>query len=489
MGCDYALCCAWPQLIARSRESPGDTHALVAAVSGTFPHGAWHQPFIDLQSHLLSLARRGDVQRLAADARFLGSLIMRHATAPDEGKDPDPCYCGHGLGVHAVIKDLFAAELSAPGLRSRLLNVQSRATGLVRAQSCDGLEFAAIDPAQSMVDIALTAECLPSVLVTHLFCAQKQLLVGDVERAVRFGVAAFIGSTLVPQCLTGVGHARSAWPYTLADAAVHARALLELLDLPGDPLAALWVSGAPAAVFESEEPSPCLSELTPACVVHGQLLANMPARFCDEEGLHTILALPWLAVHDAHTDAWLLPVTSLYNPYHALHWAVSAFSARRPTGMLILWPTDWAKREVAAGTPLPFMSIAKLLAADVRLARDVDACFTSLRVGRGRLLDATVFAEPASPVHFAALAGAAIAAYPSLPPFPAVVFVSRPPSLGRQVPALPTAALAVGALLIEELPPLVMLARLARTLVVRNLVSFRLCYFPGLNRYRAFCCV
>ena len=44
--------------------------------------------------------------RAAAASRAIAQVVSELAMSPDEGKDPDLCYCGHGLGVHSVIKDL-----------------------------------------------------------------------------------------------------------------------------------------------------------------------------------------------------------------------------------------------------------------------------------------------------------------------------------------------------------------------------------------------
>mmetsp|Transcript_164797 Transcript_164797/g.528737 ORF Transcript_164797/g.528737 Transcript_164797/m.528737 type:complete len:212 (-) Transcript_164797:311-946(-) len=76
-------------------------------------------------------------------------------------------------------------------------------------------------------------------------------------------------------------------------------------------------------------------------------------------------------------------------------------------------PTGIAEQELRERWTAPFRRLAELLAADVRLASEVDECFDWLRVGRGHLLDATAYAVRARPAHFHALARAVVARYPA----------------------------------------------------------------------------
>ena len=126
--------------------------------------------------------------------------------------------------MHNVIKTLFAQELSFPGLKRRLLNPETRAHNLVVHQTCEIMSGAAREPILYMVRSALQAECLPSFIVSILFCAQKALFFGDVLEALRFADTSLVGGVFVAPCLRGPLHdsgSRSAWPLTVRDIAAH----------------------------------------------------------------------------------------------------------------------------------------------------------------------------------------------------------------------------------------------------------------------------
>lgn len=426
----------------------------------------WYVNMNGVQQAMIFLAVLESATVLEQSAELIASTMISIVSSPGEDKDPDPCYCGHGLGMHTAFKTDFLHQIASPNLQARLSSPDSRARTLVQSQSCADAMEGAKWPIQYVVESFTGSSCFPSQLAFLLLCAQQQLLKGDAVLALGFAVAAYIGASFVPQCLKGTrSGSRSSWPFTLLDVAAHVRGLLDVVARGGDLLEAVWSSSAAEAPADTRPVSPCLGELSPACIISGALVG--PAnhvRYCDEEGLHTVNVFPLANIEHQleHETGWLLPVSSLHNPYHSLLWAVAALDIAMRFGrvdVVLLWPTNWAIEELAKGLPTPFRELADLLGLEVRLAAAKDECFTTLRVGRGHILDATVHALPARPRHFTALAAAVGARIRHLEQArEQVLFVQRHPLLGRYVEAMAVAAESVRAhgiqvhLLEEALP-------------------------------------
>mmetsp|Transcript_164799 Transcript_164799/g.528754 ORF Transcript_164799/g.528754 Transcript_164799/m.528754 type:complete len:650 (-) Transcript_164799:311-2260(-) len=441
-GCDYHMCCLWPSLLrltwqeflqpcaARGAAAceelavRAEREAIALAPRFAAAHQAGEVDaatrfLVLLQARLILLAVLGFFSLLEAASAVLESASSGLTYSFAQDKDPDPCYCGHGLGLHEATKNVFVELMAAPRFRERMLEPMDMTNTFIRFQSCELLAPTAEWPIEHMLTLVVNAECVPSHLVTVLICAQQRILHQDLLRAFLFAVAALMGASFVPRCLTGARTgSRSAWPFTLSDVARHVRSIFGVLTAGGDPHDAAWTSG-PLEEQEAPRPdSPCMQELAGACVVSGELHTLVSdVRYCDEEGVHTLEVEPHQSVKQASMrTGWLLPVMSFYNPWHSLLWAVSAYnyqtSARR-VDVLILWPTGIAEQELRERWTAPFRRLAELLAADVRLASEVDECFDWLRVGRGHLLDATAYAVRARPAHFHALARAVVARYPA----------------------------------------------------------------------------
>lgn len=411
-----------------------------------------------IQQRLLLMTAMNTITLLDQVAQALQDVLLLVARPPAEGKDPDPCYCGHGLGIYSAIKASFVELMEGKvRFRDRLRNQKDWAHGIVLVQDCRVVEPAASWPVQHMVHSTTQSDCAPSYLVSILLCAQQNLLQKNVVGALRFALAAFVGASMVPRCLTGTRDgARSAWPFTFSDVAQHVAEVWHLLVNGGDPLGVAWGATPGQGRDEPHHDSPCLRDLAFACVLGGSLHTNVSrVKFCDEEGIHTLQTRPLHGGRQRRGDrrAWLLPVMSLYNPWHSLLWAVSALEARdRGAGtdqgfdVVLVWPTDRAPLEIREGWPAPFWPLAELLAPEVRLASTVrDECFSSLRVGRGHLMDSTVFAMRGRRKHFLTLARAVAARWPEVdkgrdPLVERVLFVQRNPVLARFVTSMETAA-------------------------------------------------
>mmetsp|Transcript_169638 Transcript_169638/g.538611 ORF Transcript_169638/g.538611 Transcript_169638/m.538611 type:complete len:639 (+) Transcript_169638:48-1964(+) len=323
-GCDYHMCCLWPSLLrltwqeflqpcaARGAAAceelavRAEREAIALAPRFAAAHQAGEVDaatrfLVLLQARLILLAVLGFFSLLEAASAVLESASSGLTYSFAQDKDPDPCYCGHGLGLHEATKNVFVELMAAPRFRERMLEPMDMTNTFIRFQSCELLAPTAEWPIEHMLTLVVNAECVPSHLVTVLICAQQRILHQDLLRAFLFAVAALMGASFVPRCLTGARTgSRSAWPFTLSDVARHVRSIFGVLTAGGDPHDAAWTSG-PLEEQEAPRPdSPCMQELAGACVVSGELHTLVSdVRYCDEEGVHTLEVEPHQSVKQA----------------------------------------------------------------------------------------------------------------------------------------------------------------------------------------------
>mmetsp|Transcript_59836 Transcript_59836/g.195328 ORF Transcript_59836/g.195328 Transcript_59836/m.195328 type:complete len:565 (-) Transcript_59836:539-2233(-) len=341
-GCDDDLCCRMPELIwplwleaqqpcAKFGQGACDTAAdalqgeamLAARALSVSLRAGLSQEIIALMTlifqRLLLLSVIGAMAWLHPIAEAMQAAVLEAARQPTEGKDgnthrdPDPCYCGHALGMYPAVKTTLLELTTVAPLRDRLQNPADWVYSIISVQDCRVMEPAASWPLQRMLHSTLESECTPSFVSSVLFCAQQKLMRGDPVSALRFALAAFVGSSLVPRCLTGARFGpRSTWPFTLEDTARHFNKIWHVLMHSGDPLDAVWDALPTHGRDEPLPSSPCVQEVAPACVLGGRLhAAASGVKFCDEEGLRTLRSVgPPGEPPPLPTErrGWLLPV-------------------------------------------------------------------------------------------------------------------------------------------------------------------------------------